>query len=82
MSRADEFLSVFNEIESLLYKKVGATGHRELESIISELANRKQDRVVLQFRDDLREFSELNQQIFNNTRAKTSRDKMVPRSEI
>jgi len=68
MTRAEEYLSVFNEIEQLLYRKLGESKHREFGSIVNELANVKKDRVVWQFRDDLREYSELRNAIVHQSR--------------
>lgn len=66
MSRADEYRSIFNEIESLLYKKYGAVGHLDLGTIISELA--KKDKVIAAYRNDLREYSELRNAIVHQSR--------------
>jgi predicted transcriptional regulator len=71
MSRADDFRHEFNKLEKLLRSQIDAPEYVDLQSVIKTLVNVKKDRVVTNFQNDLREYSELRNAIVHQSTNKS-----------
>ncbi|WP_414048822.1 CBS domain-containing protein [Macrococcus animalis] len=80
MTTAERFLNAFNTIEKYLTKYNLNKGYASFSRLIDYAINK--DKVVAQYKDDLKQFAELRNAIVHNTRSGDNRVIAEPHEEV